>query len=185
MGSIKRDERIRLKDGRLMTLDAAELETGKYEVMLYNPKTFLELDVVQVPTEAEALEEFERLRKEWHHPEAMPAELKGQYRKLAEDLKAALAYGLERKGDDDGGTSNFDAPSLSLPGWQRKKVEAAAEYAGLGCFIWNLWGSKSFVFSLPMGCGVGQGMTRTKAAEAMLEYLKGLGYDAMLYCQAD
>ena len=45
MGSIKRDERIRLKDGRLMTLDAAELETGTYEVMLYNPKTFLELDV--------------------------------------------------------------------------------------------------------------------------------------------
>ena len=33
MGSIKRDERIRLKDGRLMTLDAAELETGKYEVI--------------------------------------------------------------------------------------------------------------------------------------------------------
>lgn len=185
MGSIKRDEHIRLKDGRLMTLDAADLGGGKYEVMLYNPKTGLEVDVVLTPTEAEALEEFERMRERWHHPEVMPAELKGQYRKLAEDLKAALAYGLERKGDDDGGTCNFDAPSLSLPGWQRKKVEAAAEYAGLGCFIWNLWGSKSFVFSLPMGCGVGQGMTRTKAAEAMREYLEKLGYDAMLYCQAD
>lgn len=182
---IKRDERIRLNDGRLMTLDAAKLGEGKYEVMLLNPKTGLEMDVVTVPTEAEALEEFERLRERWHHPEAMPAELKGQYRKLAEDLKAALAYGLERKGDDDGGTCNFDAPSLHLPGWQRKKVEAAAEYAGLGCFVWNLWGSKSYVFSLPMGRGVGQGMTRTKAAEAMREYLKKLGYYAMLYCQAD
>lgn len=185
MGSIKRDERIRLKDGRLMTLDAAKLEDGKYEVMLYNPKTGFEMDVVLVPTEDEALEEFERMRRKWNCPGVMPAELKGQYRKLAEDLKEALAYGLERKGDDDGGTSNFDAPSLRLPGWQRKKVEAAAEYAGLGCFVWNLWGSKSYVFSLPMGCGVGQGNTRTKAAEAMREYLKEKGYDAMLYCQAD
>lgn len=91
------------------------------------------MDVVLVQTEAEAVEEFERLRKEWHHPEAMPAELKGRYRKLAEDLKAALAYGLERKGDDDGGTSNLDAPSIHLPRWEQKKVEAAAEYAGLGC----------------------------------------------------
>ena len=183
--SIKRDERIRLKDGRLMTLDAAKLGEGKYEVMLLDLKTGEALDTVMVPTEAEALEEFERLRERWHHPEAMPAELKGKYRKLAEDLKAALAYGLERKGDDDGGTCNFDAPSLHLPGWTRKKVEAAAEYAGLGCFVWNLWGSKSFVFSLPMGCGVGQGYTRTKAAEAMREYLEGLGYDALTYCQAD
>lgn len=168
--SIKRDERIRLKDGRLMTLDAAKLGEGKYEVMLLDLKTGEDLDTVMVPTEAEALEEFERLRERWHHPE---------------DLKAALAYGLERKGDDDGGTCNFDAPSLHLPGWTRKKVEAAAEYAGLGCFVWNLWGSKSFVFSLPMGCGVGQGYTRTKAAEAMREYLEGLGYDALTYCQAD
>lgn len=182
--SIKRDEHIRLKDGRLMTLDAAKLGEGKYEVMLLNPKTGFEVDVVTVPTEAEALEEFERMRRQWDCPGVMPAELKGQYKKLAEDLKAALAYGLERKGDDDGGTCNFDAPSLRLPGWTRKKVEAA-EYAGLGCFVWNLWGSKSYVFSLPMGLGVGQGMTRTKAAEAMREYLEKLGYDAMLYCQAD
>lgn len=182
-GSIKRDEAIRLEDGRRMILDAAQLGEGEYEVMLFNPKTGLELDVVLAPTEAEALEEFERLRKEWHHPEAMPAELKGRYRKLAEDLKAALVYGLERKGDDDGGTSNFDAPSLHLPRWEQKKVEAAAEYAGLGCFVWSLWRSKTYVFSIREG--VGQGMTRTKAAEAMCEYLEGLGYDATTYCQAD
>ena len=86
--SIKRDERIRLKDGRLMTLDAAKLGEGKYEVMLLDLKTGEDLDTVMVPTEAEALEEFERLRERWHHPEAMPAELKGKYRKLAEDLKS-------------------------------------------------------------------------------------------------
>lgn len=181
--SIKRDEAIRLKDGRLMTLDASELSEGKFEVMLLDPKTGEDLDVVMTPTEAEALDEFERMRERWHHPEAMPAELKGRYRKLAEDLKAALAYGLECKGDDDGGTSNFDAPALNLQGWVRKKVEDAAEYAGLGCFVWNLWGSKLYVFSIRGG--VGQGLTRTRAAVAMRRYLANLGYDAMDYCQAD
>ncbi|RKI66952.1 hypothetical protein D7V91_11430 [bacterium 1xD42-67] len=178
--SIKRDERIRLKDGRLMTLDAAKLGEGKYEVMLLDPRTGEEVDVAEAGTEAEALSHFKRLREFYHVPEP-----KGRYKKLAEDLAAALAYGLERKGDDDGGTCNFDAPSIRLPGWEKKKVEAAAKTAGLGCYVWNLWGNKSYVFSLPMGCGVGQGMTRTKAAEAMREYLEGLGYDAMLYCQAD
>lgn len=113
--SIKRDERIRLKDGRLMTLDAAKLGEGKYEVMLLDLKTGEDLDTVMVPTEAEALEEFERLRERWPPPEAMPAELKGKYRKLAEDLKAALAYGLERKGDDDGGPVTSMPPPCTSP----------------------------------------------------------------------
>lgn len=112
---------------------------------------------------------------------AAPA-LKGKYKKLAEDLKAAISYGLEHQGTDDGGTSNFDAPTLSLPGWNKKLVEAAAEAAGCGCFVWNLWGSKSYVFSIR---GTGQGYTRTKAAEAAKDYLKGLGYDAGMYYQMD
>lgn len=110
-------------------------------------------------------------------------ELKGRYKKLADDLKAALACGLERKGDDDRDTSNFDAPAITLCGWVRKKVEAAAKTAGLGCFVWNLWGSKFYVF--PIRHGVGQGMTRSKEAEAMREYLTRQGYDAMTYCQSD
>lgn len=181
--TIKRDEHIRLKNGKQMLLDAAKLGDGKYEVMLLNPKTGDEVDSATVKTEEEALAEFERLRKKYHTPDAMPAELTGRYKKLAEDLNAALAYGLERKGDDDGGTSNFDAPSLYLPGWMRKKVEAAAEYAGLGCSVRNIRGSKSYVFGIRNG--VGQGYTRTKAAKAMRDYLKNLGYDASLYYQVD
>lgn len=180
--SIKRDEDIRLADGRIMTLDAAKLGEGKYEVMLLNPRTGEDIDSAQAATEADAIFQFDRLKRKYHYTEIV---LKGRYKKLAEDLKEALAYGLERKGDDDGGTSNFDAPSLHLPGWEKKKVEAAAKAAGLGCFVWNLWGHKSYVFSLPMGRGVGQGMTRTKAAEAMQEYLNRLGYEGMTYCQAD
>ena len=176
--SIKRDEGIRLADGRVLTLSAACIGPGKYEVMLLDPESGDEVDVAQAGTEAEALSHFKRLREFYHVPEP-----KGRYKKLAEDLAAALAYGLERKGDDDGGTSNFDAPALSLPKWEKKKVEAAAKTAGLGCFVWNLWGSKLYVFSIREGGG--QGLTRTKAAEAMAECLKGLGYEAMTYCQAD
>ena len=185
---IKRDEAIRLADGRITTLDAAKLGEGEYEVMLFRPGTSEEIDSATVSTEADAILQFDRLRRMYHHPAPVPASaapviLKGRYKKLAEDLKEALAYGLERKGDDDGGTSNFDSPSLHLPGWEKKKVEAAAKAAGLGCFVWNLWGHKSYVFSIREG--VGQGYTRTKAAEAMQEYLNRLGYEGMTYCQAD
>lgn len=178
--SIKRDEAIQLADGRIMTLDAAKLGEGKYEVMLFNPRTGEEVDSANASTEADAILQFDRLKRLYHHTEII---LKGRYKKLAEDLKEALAYGLERKGDDDGGTSNFDAPSLHLPGWEKKKVEAAAKAAGLGCFVWNLWGHKSYVFSIREG--VGQGYTRSRAAEAMQEYLNRLGYEGMTYCQAD
>lgn len=176
--NIKLDEGIRLADGRTMTLSAAQISENEYEVMLFDPGSGEEVASRQTNDRDEALQEFRHMRDRFHVPE-----LKGRYKKLAEDLTAALAYGLERKGDDDGGTSNFDAPALSLPGWEKKKVEAAAKTAGLGCFVWNLWGSKSYVFSIRGG--VGQGLTRTRAAEAMREYLANLGYDATTYCQAD
>lgn len=107
-------------------------------------------------------------------------ELAGKYKKLADDLKAALAYGLEHMGTDDGGTSNFDAPTLTLPDWDKKLVEAAARAAGVDCFEWELWDSKSYVFTI---LGVGQGYTRTYASEAMSHYLKKLGYEAGMYYQ--
>lgn len=178
--SIKRDEAIQLADGWIMTLDAAKLGDGKYEVMLLNPRTGQEIDSARTSTEADAIIQFDHLKRLYHHSEPI---LKGRYKKLAEHLKAALAYGLERAGDDDGGTSNFDASSISLSRWEQKKVEAAAKTAGLGYFVWNLWGSKSYVF--PIQRGVGQGNTRTRAAEAMRKYLKDLGYDATIYCQVD
>lgn len=176
--SIKRDEGIRLADGRIVTLSAVRFSETKCEVMLLDPESGEEVTSMQSSTVDEALADFRHIRNHYHTPEP-----KGRYKKLTEDLKAALAYGLEQAGDDDGGTSNFDAPSISLPGWERKKVEATAKTAGLGCFVWNLWGSKSYVFSIQRG--VGQGNTRTKAAEAMREYLKDLGYDATIYCQSD
>ena len=120
---------------------------------------------------------FDHMRERYHVPE-----LTGRYKKLAEDLKEALAYGLEHAGTDDGGTCNFDSPTLYLPRWNRKKVEAAAKTAGVGCCMWSSFSKSCYVFSVP---GVGQGYTRTNAAEAMKDFLKDRGYEAGMYYQMD
>lgn len=99
---------------------------------------------------------------------------------LAQAYKAAIAI---YRNHEDGGTCNFDAPALNLPRWIEEKTKQAAKAAGLNCWKWDLWGSKRFVFSLPGECG--QGMRRTLIAEHMTRTLRGMGYDAMDYCQAD
>ena len=96
--SIKRDEAIRLNNGRIYTLDAAKIGTNEYEVMLFNPRTGEEIDSAKTSTEADAILQFDRLRRMYHRPAPAadaPVVLKGRYKKLAEDLAAALVYGLE------------------------------------------------------------------------------------------
>lgn len=174
----KRSEQIRLADGRHATLSAVQLTDDEFEVMLL-PSGGDGEEIVsrRCSSIGEAICFFEDIRERYHIPE-----LTGQYKKLADDLKAALTYGLEHMGTDDGGTCNFDAPAVSLPGWDKRLVEAAARIAGVGCFEWNLWGVSSYVFSVP---GAGQGYTRTNAAEAMSRYLKERGYDAGMYYRMD
>ena len=107
-----------------------------------------------------------------------------KYTKLSKDLATAYKKAVEAyQNSEDGGTCNFDAPSLLLPRWIEEKTKQAAKAAGLNCWKWELWGSKRFVFSLPVECG--QGMRRTLIAEHMTRTLRGMGYDAMDYCQAD
>ena len=165
MRQIKRDDGIKLANGRSAILSAVELPGGKFEVMLL--------------TKDAAADEIRsaQMRDQYHVPE-----LTGRYKKLAADLKDALAYGLEHAGTDDGGTCNFDAPTLHLPRWNQKMVEAAAKEAGTGCFQWKAFSKSVYVFSVP---GVGQGYTRTCAAEAMSDFLKDRGYDAGMYYQMD
>lgn len=173
---IKKDDNIRLADGRKAILGAVQLQDGLFEVMLFADDANMdEIDTVRCESEPDAL--AFSTRKQYHVPE-----LTGRYKKLAEDLKEALAYGLERAGTDDGGTCNFDSPTLYLPHWNRKKVEAAANTAGVGCFMWSSFSKRCYVFSVP---GVGQGYTRTNAAEAMKDFLKYRGYDAGMYYQMD
>ena len=175
---IKKDEGIRLADGRMATLSAAQLPDGKFEVMLFtNGPEMEEVDSIQCEYEETALAHFERLKKYYHTPE-----LKGRYKKLAEDLKEAKAYGMDHAGDDDGGTCNFDSATLYLPRWNKEKVEIAAKTAGVGCSVWTSFTKCCFIFSIP---GVGQGFRRTKAAEAMHDFLEERGYDAGMYYQMD
>lgn len=108
--------------------------------------------------------------------------LKGKYAKLAKDLRDALEYGRTLAGDDDGGTSNFDSPSIDLPRWNKALVEEAAKEAGLSCSTWDVLGHKQYVFSVP---GSGQGLMRTRTAEAMSWYLRRKGYAASVYYQMD
>lgn len=58
----------------------------------------------------------------------------------------------------------------------------AADAAGVGCFLWNLWGIRGYVFPVH---GVGQANQRTAAAEAMQDRLRAVGYDTGMYYAAD
>lgn len=110
--------------------------------------------------------------------------LTGRYAKLAADLKAAYEYGKEHMGTDDGGTCNFDSPTLYLPRWNKEKVKAAVKAAGLNSFEWTPFGRNRAFLVVSVPCA-GQGYTRTNAAEAMSKRLGELGYDSGMYYQAD
>ena len=168
---------ITLADGKAAILSTAELSPGVYETMLASPDFGTEYKVLRNATEGGALADFKHLHKAYH-----VAPLTGKYAKLAEDLRKAASVGHAAASlSDDGGTCNFDAASIRLSGWIQSKVEQAAREAGVRCFVWNLWGTKSFVF--PIGCG--QGNARTAGAEAMSKHLKSAGYDASVYYQMD
>lgn len=168
---------ITLADGKAAILSTAELAPGLYETMLASPDFGTEYKVLRNTTEEGALADFKRLRKAYH-----VAPLSGKYAKLAENLRKAAEVGrAAARLSDDGGTCNFDAATIRLKGWNRAKVEQAAKEAGVRCFEWNLWGSKSYVF--PIECG--QGNARTAGAEAMSKALESAGYDAGVYYQMD
>ena len=169
---------IIMKDGTTAVLSTAEIYPGEYETMLASPDFSEEYAVIRATFEAQALADHKHLRKKYHN-----APLTGKYAKLAEDL-AAAAREAEKLASilEDGGSCNFDSCKLYLPGWNVKKVEQAARSAGVGCFVWNLWGSKSFVFPLRISA---QGDARSYAAEVMQKHMAARGYDAGVYYQLD
>ena len=112
-------------------------------------------------------------------------ELKGKYAKLRDDLKIALAAGeaVENTFNFDGGTCNFDSPTLLLPRWKRELVEQAVREAGTRCFKSSSgWWNGAFVISPRTHS---QGYPRTKNAEEVYKILKAAGYDASVYYQMD
>lgn len=174
---IKRTE-ITLAGGAAAVISTVELWPGEFETMLASPDFSTEYAVIRSTSEEQALADHKHLRKLHHVPP-----LSGKYAKLAQDLAAATRYAEQIAATThDGGTCNFDSCKLYLPGWNAKKVEQAAKAAGVGCFVWNLWGSKSFVFPLRIGA---QADARSEAAEAMQKFLASCGYDSGMYYQVD
>ena len=110
-----------------------------------------------------------------------PKPLTGKYAKLRDDLIKAHAIALDAAAQvEDGGTCNFDAPSLLLPRWQSAKVKQACEEAGGDYFRWGY--SKRYVICLRLP---GQANKRETAAKSMTKALTAMGYDALTYYAID
>lgn len=181
MNTIKHTEYTR--NGRRVILDTCELAANRYETMLLYPNGH-EVTSRTARTEADAIADFNDLLTAYpaDTKPAAPKPLTGKYAKLRDDLRKVYELGKAAAAQvDDGGTCNFDAPSISLPRWQSAKVKQACKEAGCGCFEWKSFGRRWVIrFRI-----AGQAYKRETAAEAMTKALAGMGYDALTYCAID
>lgn len=94
-------------------------------------------------------------------------------------LRAAAACASHIR-DEDGGTCNFDSPTLDYKacGLKRDEAERIIKAAGLSCYDWE----KQLVITGPFA---GQGNRRTKMAEAFCESMTRDGVAAGMYYQMD
>ncbi len=85
----------------------------------------------------------------------------------------------------DGGTCNFDAPTLNYRdcGISKKAAKEAIAAAGLRCFEWRVCHDTELVIGGP--CFFGQANRRTAMAEAFHAALKADGYATGMYYQMD
>ena len=170
-------------NGRRVILDACELASNHYETMLLYPNCH-EITSRTARTEADAIADFDELLTAYpaDTKPAAPKPLTGKYAKLRDDLRKVYEIGKAAADQvEDGGTCNFDAPSISLPRWQSAKVKQACKEAGCGCFEWKSFGRRWVIrFRI-----AGQAYKRETAAEAMTKALAGMGYDALTYCAMD
>lgn len=100
------------------------------------------------------------------------------------ELKSALLIAKikadELKNVDDGGTCNFDTPTLKLPSeWSNWMLDVAFQHTGLTYERIN----KETIHIL--GAVEGQGFRRTAMAEAFRDKLCELGYVSYVYYQMD
>lgn len=166
------------KYGERILVDLADIG-GEYEVMAMSLDDGDELDVFRTPD----FEIAERVYREMEQRFTQP-DLTGKYKQLYLDLLDAFTAGQNAmlENPEDGGTCNFDAPTLTLPRWNTAKVKQAAQEAGLGIFEHKIFGAREYVIT-PEVCA--QGNARTRYAEAMRDSLAAAGYDAGMYYQMD
>lgn len=167
--------------GKTLALDAAYIDSDTIEVMLMdkaNPAIEYERRRTSDPEKAERI--YNEIR--YNYADQPYAALSGKYAQLRDDLKKALKAAEESDTPEDGGTCNFDAPSIVAPRWIQKKVIQAAKEAGTTAYKWDCFGETKYVFGVPGG---GQASRRTRKAEAMLDCLTKLGYETLMYCSID
>lgn len=167
-------EHINMKNGVEAVLSTVEIAPSVYETLLSSSDFETEYVKLCTTSEAQALLDFKHLKKQYHIEP-----LKGRYAKLAKELEAAAAYGLEAATAVDGdGTCNLDAVLLNLKGWGSSKVEEVAKIADVGFREARLRG----YYILSLHCSY-QANARTVAAKAMCEALQLAGYDASIHYQ--
>lgn len=108
-----------------------------------------------------------------------------KYEALRAALERAKIAAELAEQPDDGGTCNFDSPTLDYRamGLSKKKAIETIEQAGLNCFEWK---SRGCIFGLVI-CGMtkGQGNCRTAMAEAFQKSLQSDGIESGMYYQMD
>lgn len=174
-------------NGKNIIIDLAKIPgmIEKYEVIAMYARNYGDFDCATFNTLQEAAEAYEGMLKKYPEDKApkAPTPLTGKYAKLRDDLIVALEASKAADIGEDGGTCNFDAPSLYLPRWIESKVKQAAEEAGTTCFKWELYGGARYVFN-PKSSG--QANRRCRASKAMMQSLQAAGYtDVLEYCAMD
>ena len=179
-GDIYTDKGVRIPNA---IIDTAII-CGRYETMAL--KHGKEYACVTVDSLEEAEKVFEDMIERFtvRNKPSKPIEkpLTGKYAKLRDDLIKAIEAGKAADFGEDGGTCNFDAPSISLPRWQEKKVRQAAKEAGISCFKWDLYGGARYVFTTPTNA---QGNRNCRVSEAMCKALSDMQYDVLEYSSMD
>ena len=109
-----------------------------------------------------------------------------KYEELKIALERAKIQAEAARQDDDGGTCNFDSPTIDYRamGMQKAKAIETIESVGLSCFDWTGYYGK--VYGLVV-CGMtaGQGNCRTAMAEAFHKSLVSDGINSGMYYQMD
>lgn len=109
-----------------------------------------------------------------------------KYEALKKALERAKIVADMAWQEDDGGTCNFDSPTLDYRamGMSKKKAMETIEEAGLSCSEWH--GYRGCILGLVI-CGMtkGQGNCRTAMAEAFHKSLKADGIESDMYYQMD
>lgn len=85
---------------------------------------------------------------------------------------------------EDGGTCNFDTPVIDFAGWKEKNIMRLQEVSGISIgdkLTSRMWKGCRLIYTNLDG----QGMNRTRMAEAAADHMKAEGLPAMMYYQMD